>query len=60
MYIFQEYHLIYIFDSSRKQLSYVSRNRNKENCIVNTKIKAPKKKKLAGFSQELEKFRMNF
>ena len=59
MYIFQEYHLIYIFDFSRKQLSYVSRNRNKENCIGNTKIKAPKKK-LAGFSQELEKFRMNF
>ena len=57
MYIFQEYHLIYIFDSSRKQLSYVSRNRNKENCIGNTKIKAQKKKKkLAGFSQELEKF----
>ena len=33
-----------------------------ENCIGNTKIKAQKKKKkkLAGFSQELEKFRMNF
>ena len=57
MYIFQECHLKYIFDSSRKQLSYVPRNRNKENCFGNSKIKAQKKKKkLAGFSQELEKF----
>ena len=56
MYIFKEYHLKYIFDSSRKQLSYVPGNRNKENCIGNTKIKAQKRKKIAGFSQELEKF----